>query len=411
MQLMIAAGEEFDLCFSAEWINNYKSNVENGAFMILDDLIPEYAPETYATIPSIVTDGTRINGHLYGFPGYQVSFKQAALIFNKEIVDKYDLKDEIFAIETMEDLEPIFEVVKAGEPDLVMNDINMEYYMFYPFTEDTYMSKVMGNADIYLTYDGQVLSSLDEKVYQFDLENYTRAARWYKAGYFHQDVGMGLQSDFTEERAAGKFFVINDVNKPGVESDMQNRNGYEVYAVPMGMSTISTASVTSNMTVVSNTSENPERAVMLLELMNTNAELYNIIVFGLEGQHYEKVAEDRIETTNTDGYSGMAWMMGNQFNAYKLPGQADDVWEETIKLNEEALASPDLGFYFEDDNVRSELANVISIYTEYDEILYYGLVDDIEGLLAERNAKLEKAGLQTVVDEIQSQYDAWKQAQ
>jgi len=101
-------------------------------------------------------------------------------------------------------------------------------------------------------------------------------------------------------------------------------------------------------------------------------------------------------------------MMGNQFNAYKLPGQADDVWEVTMQLNEEAASSPDLGFYFEDDNVRTELANVNAVYTEYKSILYYGLVEDIESVLAERNEKLEKAGLQKVIDEMQAQYDAWK---
>jgi len=409
MQLKIAAGEEFDLCFSAEWINNYKTNVENGAFMILDDLIPEYAPETYATIPRNITDGTRINGHLYGFPGYQVCFRQAALIFNKELVDKYDLKDEIFAIKTLDDLTPILEVVKANEPDYIMTDLTMAYDMFYPFTEENYLSNVLGgDACVYLRGDGQVKSSLDEEVYQLDLENYQRAVEWYKAGYFHPDAGMGLQSDFSEERAAGKFFVINDVNKPGVEADMFNRYGYEVYAVPMGASTISTGSITSNMTVVSATSENPERAVMLLELMNTNADLYNIIVFGLEGKQYEMTGEDRIEVIDADSYSGMAWMMGNQFNAYKLPGQADDVWEVTMQLNEAASSAPDLGFYFEDDNVRTELANVNAVYTEYKSILYYGLVEDIESVLNERNEKLEKAGLQKVIDEMQAQYDAWK---
>lgn len=408
VQLKIAAGEEFDLCFSADWINNYKTNVENGAFLILDDLIPEYAPVTYETIPKSITDGTRINGHLYGFPGYQISFRQAALIFNKELVDKYDLKDEIFAIKSLDDLTSILEDVKENEPDYIMSDLNMEYFMFHPFTEDTYLSNVLGgDACIYLTYDGEVKSSLDDEVYQLDLANYQRAVEWYNAGYFHSDVGMGLQSDFTEERAAGKFFVINDVNKPGIEADMLNRYGYEVYCVPLGMSTISTGSITSNMTVVSATSENPERAVMLLELMNTNIELYNTIVFGLEGTQYEKISEDRIEVLDADSYSGYAWMMGNQFNAYKITGQSDDVWEVTIQLNEEAIAAPDLGFYFEDDNVRTELANVNAVYTEYKDILYYGLVEDIESVLIERNEKLEKAGLQEVIDEMQRQYDEW----
>ena len=78
--------------------------------------------------------------------------------------------------------------------------------------------------------------------------------------------------------------------------------------------------------------------------------------------------EDRIEVIDADSYSGMAWMMGNQFNAYKLPGQADDVWEVTMQLNEAASSAPDLGFYFEDDNVRTELANVNAVYTEYKSI-------------------------------------------
>ena len=56
-----------------------------------------------------------------------------------------------------------------------------------------------------------------------------------------------------------------------------------------------------------------------------------------------KTGEDRVEVTNAEAYSGYAWMMGNQFNAYKLPAQADDVWEVTKQLNEEAMASPDLG--------------------------------------------------------------------
>ena len=119
-------------------------------------------------------------------------------------------------------------------------------------------------------------------------KNYNRAVEWYKAGFFHPDAGMGLQSDFSEERSAGKFFVINDVNKPGVEADMLQRYGYEVYVKPMGMSTISTGSITSNMTVVSITSKNPERAVMAMELMNNNTDLFNTIVFGIEDTHYVK---------------------------------------------------------------------------------------------------------------------------
>ncbi|MBT3276037.1 MAG: extracellular solute-binding protein, partial [Spirochaetales bacterium] len=51
MQVIIAAGEEYDLCYTANWINNYHHNVAKGAFVPLDDLLTEYAPGLWASVP------------------------------------------------------------------------------------------------------------------------------------------------------------------------------------------------------------------------------------------------------------------------------------------------------------------------------------------------------------------------
>ncbi len=407
MQLMDAAGETYDLGFSAGWINNYKNNVEAGAYLQIDDMLYEYAPKTMELIPAKVVDGTRIGGHVYGIPGYQVSFRQMALIFNKELVDKYDMKDAVMSMTSLDELTPLLQTIKDNEPGIIPTGMDNFLDRFEPATKDNYLHMVMDDFPVYMNYDLEVLSSLDAEQNAMDMKVFARAADWMQKGFYHPDAGMG-NADMEAEKSAAKFFVISDVSKPGVEADMLQRYGYDVYAVPMGMSTISTGSVTSNMTVISRTSENPERAIMLLELMNTNVELYNIIVFGLEGQHYAMAGEDRVEVTNADGYSGMAWMMGSQFNAYKLPSQADDVWDVTIKLNDEALSSPDLGFYFDDSSVKTEFANVSAVYAEYKDILMFGILPDYEAMINERNAKLEKAGIQKVVDEMQAQINAWK---
>lgn len=42
---MIAAGETFDICFTANWSNNYYTQSAKGAFVPLNDLMDKYAPK------------------------------------------------------------------------------------------------------------------------------------------------------------------------------------------------------------------------------------------------------------------------------------------------------------------------------------------------------------------------------
>ena len=101
-----------------------------------------------------------------------------------------------------------------------------------------------------------------------------------------------------------------------------------------------------------------------------------------------------------------AWEVGNQFNAFLTEGQADGIWEETYELNESAMADPLGDFSFDRSKVETEMANVLAIREEYDNILRYGL-DDPEPLMVERDAKLNQAGQQAIIDEINAQLAAW----
>jgi putative aldouronate transport system substrate-binding protein len=100
----------------------------------------------------------------------------------------------------------------------------------------------------------------------------------------------------------------------------------------MGVIGIDRNSIQEAMTAISRTTADAERAMMLLELINTDKELFNTLVYGISGKHYNKTGEDRIQLILDDSgkqkYNLPAWTLGCQFNAYKLPGQADDVWEQ-----------------------------------------------------------------------------------
>ncbi len=72
MQLRLAAGEECDIIFTAPWINSYANNVANGALMPLDDLLPEYAPGLWASMPESTWNAARVNGTIYGVINQQI---------------------------------------------------------------------------------------------------------------------------------------------------------------------------------------------------------------------------------------------------------------------------------------------------------------------------------------------------
>ena len=413
MQLIIASAEEIDLLFAADWSLNYNEIVTKGALLPLDELIVGHAPGTNALIPETIWNGTRINGEIYGVPNYQISYRQPALIFNKAIVDAYNLKDAIFSLKSMSDLTAIFQIVKDNEPGIYPTDIHPDWVIFDVQSPDDFIETFVGMPSG-VNYDLEVVDTINDPIFMAKaLEDFTLSREWNEKGFYHPDVALAKGLDLHAERAAGKFFVVNDVYKPGIEADMKNRYGYDVYAVPMGLPVLSTGSITATLTCISRTSKNPEKAMQLIELMNTNSELYNLLVFGLEGKQYRKISENQIELIPDSGYSGFAWMMGSQFNAYFLPGQATDSWDLTKKLNSEAYEAPTLGFSFNADPVKTEIANITSAGESLNQLARWGLVP-VEEYLEIRNEirkKINDAGLRIYMKELQSQIDAWKAAQ
>lgn len=92
---------------------------------------------------------------------------------------------------------------------------------------------------------------------------------------------------------------------------------------------------------------------------------------------------------------------------YIDPEQAEqNVWEATRKLNNESPPSVALGFNFNPDLVKTELANVAAVVKELQDPLTAGMVDP-ETVLPEYLKRLDEAGLQTIIAEAQKQLNEW----
>ena len=156
-------------------------------------------------------------------------------------------------------------------------------------------------------------------------------------------------------------------------------------------------------------SKNPEKAVEFINLLHTDKDLYNLVVFGVEGVNYKKISDERVEKIENSGYDMKAqgWKFGNQFNQYLTPELPDGIWEKTKEINDNAERSEILGFFLDDSMITTEISQCTKVRQEYSKRISAGVEDPAE-YYDEYLDKLKKAGIYTIRDEVQRQIDEFK---
>ena len=160
------------------------------------------------------------------------------------------------------------------------------------------------------------------------------------------------------------------------------------------------------------TTASPEASMVLLNELYTNPALSDLIIYGIEGKHYEITEDGFLDAnagTSPDTYSTLNWLYPNQFASTVLVGNTADLWDRTRKFNEEAIKSPAMGFAFDSTTITTELTAVTNVYEEYQKSLEYGFVDPEVGI-PEMLEKMNNAGLAKIIAEKQAQLDAWAAA-
>ena len=113
MQVVINTGDDWDLCFTCSWANNYLQNSNKGAFLQIDDYIKD--TEMYQNIDERFWEAAKVQGKTYGVPSEKEIGSMPMWVFTKEYVDKYNVP--VDEIHSLEDLEPWLKVIKENEVD------------------------------------------------------------------------------------------------------------------------------------------------------------------------------------------------------------------------------------------------------------------------------------------------------
>ncbi|MDQ3247809.1 MAG: ABC transporter substrate-binding protein [Chloroflexota bacterium] len=413
MQLRLAAGEACDVIFTAPWINSYTSNVANGVLLELDDLLKEEAPGLWASMPESTWEAARINGKIYGVINQQIFPKPWGVHVRKDMLEKYSFS--LDPVEKWEDMEPFLEAVKAdGEITPILSkapggSLWRNQYYGYDSLDD-------GIGFIGIKADDEnlkVVNMLETPEYR-EAANLTK--KWVDAGYFSSNPPASDEADANFR--AGLYAMDYHVEKPGNDVEAQARYGYEFVSKNLTDPLIlDTSGATATMNAICKSTEHPIEAMRVLELINTDAEVYNLLSRGIKDAHWvwtdeanQVMGYPEGVTAETSGYDPQTdWMFGNQFNAYYRSAAQVGAWEKTKAMNDTAYPSKALGFVVDRKPIETEIAQVSAILTELGGPISNGFIAYDEAA-PDLLAKLNDAGAQKIIDEVQRQLNDWAAA-
>lgn len=393
-------GEEFDVCFTGAW-NPYATAVGQGGYAELtQEMLQTYAADTLAVLNEDCWGAVTIGGKIYGVPLQQIWVRQNSVRFNTDKADSYGF--DYTTVTDLADVEPYLEQLKqAGEEYIFYADgativNNLSMYMGFDMLIDY---KTPGA--VYYTGDTTIVN-------QYATEEFLEAAKlmkkWNDAGYIHSEATIeGVLDPHT-------FAVdLNPALKPGGDVTEAGTRGYNVVSMPVGSTALTTSGIVATNLAVGATSKNPERALAFINLLNTDAELLNLICHGIEGTDWNYTDEaNKVIAKVEGGYPGnYSFLVGNVFNEYYTDASQVGSWEETAQMNGNAPGSCILGFSFDATPVAGEIAAMQAVVDEHLPAISAGEVEDVEAAVKAMNDALEAAGLSTVLAEMQAQVDAW----
>ena len=436
---VLASGEGVDLAWTG-WLINKPQNIADGNLMPLDDLLAEYGQGIVDILGEEVVEIHRnaADGKLYYLPSWQglCGERRGWLVVTEiaELAGDTWIEDTEAALNKwrnnysgIEDFQAVLDqatkyLAAAKEAGKLGAGINTGRAFGWSMYNGMYSFLGVGGAEIGITYcDGTF--TVKDGVAGEHYKLYAKTmADWYKEGYIRSDIMSvdtstlttpknGEITDTTYVFSCDPYLTEADQEAAIADAGMDmtylpiEENAYLIlggdtsYAIPY-------------------CADEPERAMMVLNAIYSQPDLYNTLIYGIEGEDYTKNADGTITTsyvgaspTADDSYGIQRWIIGSCKNALINNGTDPNYYADLEALEETARVNPFLNFTFDRTNVEGICASILNVYYEYGPQLDNGVAgDNWEELYNNYMAARKDAGIEELVTEFQNQLNAYIEA-
>ena len=408
-----------------DWLDAWP-NAKNGAFLELDEeMLAKYAPVTYETVPQEDWDLCKYNDNIYLMPeDNYAQWTNHGFIYRLDWAKEAGLTD---GVKSWEDLTTYFKYVKEAYPDVI------------PWDSDGTQYAQMANGWItshsnFVAIDGVCSGALwggtKDDLYTITTPAYTDTdmmveyaklmKEWDNIGVWKTDVLNNTASSNRDDYRIGRVAAEQHHTQTWTDlcsatpsntiyqDDPDAESGFFYFGEETG--NVVALSITHGAMAVSYGSENPERALMVYDLLRNDAECYDLINYGQKGVQWD-VNDEGLRITpesynsDTDGITTNFWWGRNDLleirDATKDWDKIDVMYKE---LEDAAIDYPYGKFVANVDDIQSYINNINEVNTNYMKQIAYGkYTGTAEEIVAEYQQALKDAGMDIVIEELQKQ--------
>ncbi len=384
--VIITSGEEFDIIFGNS--GTFSKDITLGA---LADITSEVkGSKLTELIPNDYWRAVTVDEKVYGVPTYKDSSMTNYFVWDKSILDKYEVKD-FEKIGSFKDAEPILKKVADGEG---RPSYPMEKRGAYQIL-DVYDGIGLGLAPVGVRYDDKEAKVVNALKQADVMEELKAVRKMYEEGVINSDAFT-----VTENTPAGMICQVAQGWPMAAETVWGPQRGCEAVVSRFSPTMLTNDSVLGSINSVSVNSKNKDKAIALLELINTDSKLRDLFYYGEEGVDFE-YKDGKINRLKED-WKMAGYTQGTFFAVTPLVGVEKNQWDEVKELNANAEPSVLLGFQLDITPIEAEIANVNQLWETYSPELLTGAKDP-ETAVEELSVQLDAAGLQTIIEECQKQ--------
>lgn len=437
---VLASGEGVDLAWTG-WLINKPQNIADGNLMPLDDLLAEYGQGIVDILGENVVEIHRNadDGKLYYLPSWQglVGDRRGWLVVTEiaELAGDTWIEDTEAALnkwrnnysEGTEAFQAVLDqatkyLAAAKEAGKLGAGINTGRVFGWSMYNGTRSNPGVGGSEIGIPFEDNTFTVIDGVASEHYKLYAKTMADWYKEGYIRSDIMSvdtstltmpknGEITDTTYVFSCDPYLTEADQDAATADAGMdmtylpveENASlilgGDTSYAIPY-------------------CADEPERAMMVLNAIYSQPDLYNTLIYGIEGEDYTKNAAGTITTsyvgaspTADDSYGIQRWIIGSCKNALINNGTDPNYYADLEALEETARVNPFLNFTFDRTNVEGICASILNVYYEYGPQIDNGVAgDNWEELYNNYMAARKDAGIEELVTEFQNQLNAYIEA-
>ncbi len=418
-RLMLSSGEQIDIFNSCPL--GYTACVNDGYCLDLeeDDLIQTYGKGILDTISADYIQACRINNILYGIPQMRdMAMAPGTYCIGQEYLDGigYDytslyedprVQDVIYTdYETLDD---------------IFSQLHEKYPNKYVFAVgDNLISQGTGVDPVGGDWFGVLLDPANsltvENLFTSDLfkEKCQMVYEWNQKGYISKDA-LTDDTALSAKVKSGSYMAMMAQGKPGYKTQISGECGSPMIVFQTEEDIMKSSAVTGILWHINQGCEDPVAAIQVMELLYTDPDVSNLIIWGEEGTEYVETPDGHItfaqgvNAENSEWYHTMNWLLPNQYIAHIWEGDSLDLWERMEEFNDNSVKSKALGFTFDNSEYATEYTALTNVYDEYIKQIMYGFVDPETGI-AQMQEKLENAGLNDYIAAKQKALDDWAAA-